>query len=231
MAKKAVKKTVKKVVKKKALNLEVGVVDLKGKEISKVKLDSYVFDGKINPSLMHQAVVAYLSNQRKGLACTKTRGEVRGGGAKPWKQKGTGRARVGSIRSPIWRGGGVTFGPKPHSFYKDFPKKMKALALKSAFNAKLKDDQILILNELEISSHKTKDFFKILNKLKVSDQKVRIVVEEMKDDLKLATRNIKKVLITRASDINTKEVIDCKKLILTKGALKKIQERIKNVCK
>lgn len=221
----------KKHTKKDALNLELNIVNIRGKEVEKVKLDNRVFDGKINPSLMHQAVVSYLANQRKGLACTKTRGEVRGGGRKPWRQKGTGRARVGSIRSPIWRGGGVTFGPRPHSFRKDLPKKMRILALKSAFNAKLKDEEILILSELVMDSHKTKDFSKIIDKLKLNKGRVRFVVEKIENNLKLATRNIKTVFIARASDINAKEVIDCKRLVLTKEALKKVQERIKNVCK
>lgn len=221
----------KKHTKKDALNLELNIVNIRGKEVEKVKLDNRVFDGKINPSLMHQAVVTYLANQRKGLACAKTRGEVRGGGRKPWRQKGTGRARVGSIRSPIWRGGGVTFGPRPHSFRKDLPKKMRILALKSAFNAKLKDEQILILSELVMDSHKTKDFSKIIDKLKLNKGRVRFVVEKIENNLKLATRNIKTVFIARASDINAKEVIDCKRLVLTKEALKKVQERIKNVGK
>lgn len=221
----------KKHTKKDALNLELNIVNIRGKEVEKVKLDNSVFDGKINPSLMHQAVVTYLANQRKGLACAKTRGEVRGGGRKPWRQKGTGRARAGSIRSPIWRGGGVTFGPRPHSFRKDLPKKMRILALKSAFNAKLKDEQILILSELVMDSHKTKDFSKIIDKLKLNKGRVRFVVEKIENNLKLATRNIKTVFIARASDINAKEVIDCKRLVLTKEALKKVQERIKNVCK
>lgn len=221
----------KKHTKKDALNLELNIVNIRGKEVEKVKLDNRVFDGKINPSLMHQAVVSYLANQRKGLACAKTRGEVRGGGRKPWRQKGTGRARVGSIRSPIWRGGGVTFGPRPHSFRKDLPKKMRILALKSAFNAKLKDEEILILSELVMDSHKTKDFSKIIDKLKLNKGRVRFVVEKIENNLKLATRNIKTVFIARASDINAKEVIDCKRLVLTKEALKKVQERIKNVCK
>ena len=220
-------KTTKKSVKKEPQNLDLAVLDIKGKEVEKLELDKKVFDGKVNPALMHQAVVAYMANQRKGLACAKTRGEVRGGGAKPWRQKGTGRARVGSNRSPLWEGGGVTFGPRPHSYHKDLPKKMKALALKSALNAKLKDNQILILEGLEVNSHKTKEFSKIVSSLKLNGEKIRVVVEGLENNLKLATRNVKKVLLAKASDVHTTEVIDCKRLVLTKNALRQIEERVK----
>lgn len=207
-------------------SLEIDVLDVQGKEIKKIKLNGQVFDGKVNTTLMHQAVTAYLANQRKGLASTKTKGEVRGGGAKPWRQKGTGRARAGSRRSPIWSGGGVTFGPKPRSYYKDLPKKMKIRALKSALNAKLNEQQILILNDLAVDSRKTKNLFKIIDSLKLKGEKTRFVVEELEDKLKLASRNIKKVLLTKAANIHTTEVIDCKRLVLTNGALKVIEDRV-----
>ena len=220
-------KKTKKSTKKEVLNLELSVLDSKGKEVEKLELDKAVFDGKVSPALVHQAVVAYLANQRKGLAAAKTRGQVRGGGAKPWRQKGTGRARVGSSRSPLWEGGGVTFGPKPHSYYKELPKKMKALALKSALNSKLKDNQILILEELKTDSPKTKDFSKIMSNLKLNGEKIRLVVEALDNNLKLASRNINKVLLAKASDVHTTEVIDCKRLVLTKKALRQVEERVK----
>lgn len=223
----AKKKIVKKSTKKASSDSELAVFDTKGKEIEKVKLDKDVFDGKVNAALIQQAVVAYLANQRKGLAATKTRGKVSGGGAKPWRQKGTGRARVGSNRSPIWRGGGTTFGPSPRSYYQNMPKKMRALALKSALNAKLRDKQILIINDLAVSSPKTKDFVKTVFGLKLANQKVRFAVESLENNLKLATRNIKKVLLAKASDMHTIEVVDCKKLILTKKALRQVEERVK----
>ena len=220
--KKSIKKTV---TKPKSLSLPV--LNIQGKEVEQIELETKVFDGKISEALLHQAVVAYLANQRKGLASTKTRGEVQGSTAKPWRQKGTGRARVGSIRSPLWRGGGVTFGPKPRSYYKELPHKMKTMALKSALNAKLRDKEILILSDINISSHKTKDFSKILKSLKLDGIKIRLIASKVENDLKLATRNIKKVLLAKASDVHTKEVIDCKKLVLTKGALRDMEERVK----
>jgi len=208
-------------------NLEVRILNSKGKDLGSLSLDASVFDGKVNISLIHQAVVAYLANKRSGLAKTKTRGDVSGGGVKPWRQKGTGRARVGSIRSPLWRGGGVTFGPQPHSFRKDLPKKMKTLALKSALNAKVNDQEVLILKDLKLDSHKTKEFATIVSNLNLGNTKVRLVVSELTDNIKLATRNLNNVLLAKAKDVNTIEVVDCKKLVFTEEALREIEERVK----
>jgi len=220
-------KASKETTKKEAKSLEQGVFNIAGKEVEKLKLDAQVFDGKVSQALVHQAVTTYLANQRKGLAAAKTRAQVRGGGVKPWRQKGTGRARVGSIRSPLWRGGGVTFGPQPRSYYKELSKKMKINALKSALNLKHKDGQILILQDLVFDSHKTKDFAKIVSKLKLDGQKIRVVVENIENNFKLATRNLQKVSLVKASDVCAARALDCKKLVLTKGALEQIQERVK----
>jgi len=210
----------------KSTSLEVSAFDSKGKSSGKVALNPQVFDGKVNQALIHQAVVAYLANQRRGLASAKTRGEVSGGGIKPWRQKGTGRARVGSIRSPLWRKGGVTFGPKPHSFTKDLPKTMKTLALKSALNAKLKDAQILILSDLSVDTHKTKPIADMLTALKTDQARAQLVVGEINQNLKLASRNIERLNVARACDIHAIDVMNCKKLIMTKDALKTLEERV-----
>ncbi len=220
-------KKTKKVKPIKTFETSLKVFNLKGKEVDKYGLDKQVFDGKVSPQLMHQAVVTYLANQRQGSASTKKRGEVRGGGTKPWRQKGTGRARVGSIRSPLWRGGGVTFGPKPRSFRQDLPKKMKALALKSALNQKNLVGAILILEGLKVDSAKTKNMAGVLKGLKLSQEKVRFVVERVDSNLKLATRNLKKASLIKASDVNALEVINCKRLVATKQALKEIEIRVK----
>jgi len=208
-------------------SLELDVLNTNGESVEKINFDETIFDGKINPNLMHQAVVTYLANKRSGLACTKTKGEVRGGGRKPWRQKGTGRARVGSNRSPLWRGGGVTFGPKPHSFNKDLPKKMKLLALKSSLNVKLHEEKIIVLNELTSVSPKTKDFVKIINNLKLNQDKIRLVLVSVENNIKLGSSNLEKVLLCRADDVNTIDVLNCKKLIITKEALKVVEERVK----
>ncbi len=206
---------------------ELSVLSTAGTAVDKLVLDPEVFDGKVNHELMHQAVVAYLSNQRKGLANTKTRGEVSGGGRKPWKQKGTGRARAGSTRSPLWKGGGVLFGPKPHSFYKDLPHKMKALALKSALNAKLNDNEIMVLNELKLAAPKTKGLFAILKKLDLAGIKLMVVIEGSDNNLRLAARNLVGVNLKDARSFNTYEALSCKKIVFAGSALNSVQARIK----
>jgi large subunit ribosomal protein L4 len=207
--------------------MDISILNIQGKEVGKMDLDIAVFDGKIKHDLMHQAVVIYLANQRHGLACTKTRGEVSGGGRKPWRQKGTGRARVGSTRSPLWRKGGITFGPRPHSFRKDFPQRMKIMALKSALNSKLNDKEIIVLDDLKVTSNKTKDFSSIVKKLKIEDLRVRFIVENVDENLKLSTRNLPKVNTGIVKNLNTYEALDCKKIIFTKNAFEEIQGKIK----
>jgi large subunit ribosomal protein L4 len=212
---------------KKSKKITLKVINTSGKSVSDYTLDPLVFDGLVNTDLIHQAVVSYQANQRKGLANTKTRGEVRGGGRKPWRQKGTGRARVGSIRSPLWKGGGVTFGPKPHSFRKDFPKKMKTLAFKSALNAKQIAEEIVILDSLNMTSHKTKEFAKILKNLKITKGRTRFVTESLDLNSRRSSSNIKDVSLARAVDVHTTDILNCKKLIITKGALEAIEGRVK----
>ncbi|MCK9616009.1 MAG: 50S ribosomal protein L4 [Candidatus Omnitrophica bacterium] len=207
--------------------MNISVLNTQGKEVAKLELDSSVFDGKIRNSLMHQAVVAHLANQRMGLASTKTRGEVSGGGRKPWRQKGTGRARVGSTRSPLWRKGGITFGPKPHSFRKDLPNRMKILALKSALNSKLQDKEMIILEGLKINSPKTKEVFGIVKKLKLDDLRIRFVVGSLDKNLKLSCRNLPNVMVDAAASLNTYYALDCKKIIFTKDALEVVMARVK----
>ena len=213
--------------KKKEKNMTLAVIDINGQTVGDYTLDSFVFDGDVNEDLIHQAVVAFSANQRKGLASAKTRGEVSGGGKKPWRQKGTGRARVGSTRSPLWKGGGVTIGPRPHSFKKDLPKKMKALAFKSALNVKCMADEILVLDNLELKTHKTKEFLKIIKNLKIGQGKTRFVIEVLGDNDKRASNNIKSVVLTRAADAHATEIVNCKKLVITKGALGIIEGRVK----
>ena len=205
----------------------LAVVDLSGKEVSTLELDKAIFDGVINDLLINQAEVMYLANQRKGLSCAKNRAEVKGSGKKPWRQKGTGRARIGSIRSPIWRSGGVTFAPKPRSYRKDMPKKMRALALKSALNLKLQENGLMVLDSMAVKEPKTKEFFTILKKLKLDSKRVRLVVEKIDENLKRSSRNIALAEIARADNLSTYEAKNCKQLVFTKGAIAQIQKRIK----
>ncbi|MCD6583431.1 MAG: 50S ribosomal protein L4 [Candidatus Omnitrophica bacterium] len=206
---------------------EIEILNQEGKKVGNFNLDEKVFDGKVNITLIHQAVVTYLANKRKGTASTKTKGEVRGGGTKPWRQKGTGRARVGSIRSPLWRGGGIVFGPKPRGYTKKLPKKMKIGALKSVLNAKLKDKEIIVVDSINLENYKTKSLLSILRKLKVNSQRVKLVVPIIEKNLKLASRNLKMINTETSNNLNAYTALDCKKIIFTKQALENIQERIK----
>jgi len=202
------------------------VYNQQGEKIDKLELDGKIFDGKVAETLLHQVVVAFLANQRIGLASSKNRGEVRGGGRKPWRQKGTGRARVGSIRSPIWHGGGVTFGPKPRDYSKKIPQRMKVVALKSALNAKFMDKEIVILDKVSLEGYKTKILSGILDKLKLSNHKVTLVVDKIDNNFKLASRNIADFYLEKAAQLNTYTALNCGKLIFTRDSLKTVEERI-----
>ncbi|MFA4888517.1 MAG: 50S ribosomal protein L4 [Candidatus Omnitrophota bacterium] len=213
-----------------AFNLPV--YNCEGKEVEKLELNREVFDGKENLACVYQVVNGYLANQRQGLAATKTRGEVSGGGKKPWKQKGTGRARVGSTRSPLWRHGGVIFGPHPRDFSYKVPQKIKNLALKSSLNSKLKEESIIVLDELKLETSKTKEAAKIFTHFKMLLGRNKkplsslLLVENMDKNLKLALSNIDFLKLNLAKDTFAYEVLQNRKLILTKGALEEITKRL-----
>jgi large subunit ribosomal protein L4 len=203
-----------------------------GKEVDSVKLNPAVFDGIINTEAMHQAVTAYRANQRKGLAATKTRGEVSGGGKKPWKQKGTGRARVGSTRSPLWRHGGVTFGPHPRDFSYTLPDKIKKAALKSSLNAKVKENNLIVLENFKLENSKTKEALKVFTHLKVAGAKNKkalsalLLLDKADENTKLALRNISFLKFNLAADTHVYEVITHKQLIITKEGLTHLTKRL-----
>lgn len=202
------------------------IYNSEGKEVESLKLDATVFDGKVNQDALHQAVTAYLANQRKGLAATKTRGEVSGGGRKPWKQKGTGRARHGSIRSPLWRHGGVVFGPHPRDFSYSLPQKIKNLALKSSLNAKLKEKNLVLLDNLNLNSYKAKEAARIFKQLKI-ESKTLLLLDKMDVKVKQALRNIGFLKFNLSRDTHAYEVLAAHKLILTKDGLKELVSRLK----
>jgi len=209
------------------------IYSIEGKEVDTIKLNTGVFDGVVNKEAVYQAIVAYRANQRKGLASTKTRGEVSGGGKKPWKQKGTGRARVGSTRSPLWKHGGVVFGPHPRDFSYELPNKIKLVALKSGLNEKLKENNLLILDGIKLDSSKTKDALKVFSNLKLTDKKskktdgVLLLLDKPDKGLRLALRNINFLDIGFAKDTNAYEVITHKKVVVTKDGLSDIVKRFK----
>ncbi|PIS33798.1 MAG: 50S ribosomal protein L4 [Candidatus Omnitrophica bacterium CG08_land_8_20_14_0_20_41_16] len=210
------------------------IYNTEGKEINNIKLDLSVFDGVINEAAMHQAVNAYRANQRKGLAATKTRGEVSGGGKKPWKQKGTGRARVGSTRSPLWRHGGVVFGPHPRDFSYVLPAKIKSLALKSGLNAKVRENNLIVLDSLKIEKPKVKDALRVFSNLKLINNaksakklSVLLLLDKISDSLRLSLRNISFLNFNLAQDTHVYEVMANKKLVITKDGLTQLINRLK----
>lgn len=207
------------------------VYSTEGKEVDKIKLNTSVFDGTVNQDAIYQAVVAFRANQRQGTAATKTRGEVSGGGKKPWRQKGTGRARVGSIRSPLWRHGGVTFGPHPRDFSYVLPAKIKNLALKSSLNAKVKENNLIILDEVKVEKPKTKEFSKIFDNLKITPEakkgrRILILLDKFDDNLKKASRNINFLNINVARNTQVYEVLSHNKLLITKEGLSQLIKRL-----
>ncbi len=201
-----------------------------GEEIGKVELPKDFFEVEMNPDLVHQVIVAQNANARKVLAHTKDRGEVSGGGKKPWRQKGTGRARHGSIRSPIWKGGGVCFGPtKERVFSKKINKKMKQKALMMGLSSKVKDKEIVLLDRIELTQPKTKIVFEIIknlgNKLEKKLTKGSLIVlPETDQNIIRSTRNIPKMKIIRADSLNTLDILSYKYLIIIKESIKVMQK-------
>ena len=202
------------------------VYDLKGKVVENFQLDKEVFDGRVNKTLLYEAKKMYEANARRGTASTKTRGEISGGGVKPWRQKGTGRARVGSSRNPLWRHGGVVFGPHPSDYSYSMPKKAIKKALISSLNARLSEEMIKSVVKMETVEAKTKEFKSILNALKL-DGKVLVVVETLSDNVKRSSRNIKGVSLKEGRNINARDVLLNEFLLIEKEALEKLVERLK----
>jgi len=210
------------------------VYNSEGLEIETLELDEEVFDGSQNTNSLHQAIEGYRANQRKGLAATKTRGEVSGGGKKPWKQKGTGRARVGSTRSPLWRHGGVVFGPHPRDFSYNLPQKIKALALKTSLNLKLKENNFMVLDDFKIDAPKTKNAVKVLANLKLfspkdkKEKKVLFLTHKLNSQFKAALKNISFLTLDLAADCHAYEVMNNQKLLITKAGLADLTKRLKS---
>ncbi len=206
--------------------MNVKVYDIKGREVEEMELDKDIFSGEINQAVLREAVLAYQSNQRQGTACTKTRGEVRGGGRKPWIQKGTGRARAGSIRSPIWVGGGTVFGPKPRSFKYPLSRRIKRLALRDALRKKINEGLFFVLNEFLIEEPKTKRMVEFLNNFSV-EGKVLLIVDRWNDNMKKASSNLKNLELNLAHLVCAFDVLACDSVFITKQALAKLEERLK----
>ncbi|MCR2033214.1 50S ribosomal protein L4 [Anaerofustis stercorihominis] len=202
--------------------MKADVLNVKGEVVESVSLNNDIFKIEPNMPVVHQYVKAYLANQRQGTQSAKTRAEVRGGGKKPWRQKGTGRARVGSSRNPVWTGGGVAFAPKPRDYSQSINKKMKRLAMKSVFSAKVNDKELFILDELKFDAPKTKAMVEVFNNLKIN--KTLVVIAENDKNVVNSVRNIKDAKCATVGTLNVYEMLKYNNLILTKDALTKIEE-------
>lgn len=199
------------------------VLNIKGEKVGDITLNESVWGIEPNDAVLYDAITLARNNQRQGTADTKTRSEVSGGGIKPWKQKGTGRARQGSIRAPHWPGGGIVFGPHPRSFAKKMNRKERRLALKSALSYKVIESEIIIVDSFTMESSKTKDAKTILSNLN-ADKKILLVVDELTDNVVLATRNLNNVVLIEASEVNTYDVVASDNMIITEKAIKAIEE-------
>ncbi|MCA6085700.1 50S ribosomal protein L4 [Candidatus Endomicrobiellum agilis] len=203
--------------------METTVYDAKGDEKGKIELP-FFFDVKVSSALLHEITTAYLNNQRTGTHKTKTRGEVSFSGAKPWKQKGTGNARAGQKNSPLWRKGGIIFGPQPRDYYTKMSKQKKRLSLSMAFSAQLQNGNIIVVDSIKVSEVKTKKVAELIKNLKVENKKVVFAIPD-DADFKKAARNIKNVVIENIKNINAYQVLWADKLIITPEAVNLIKER------
>lgn len=199
------------------------VLNIKGEKVKDVTLKTEVWNIEPNNAVLYDAIILSRASLRQGTHSTKTRSEVSGGGAKPWRQKGTGRARQGSTRSPQWPGGGIVFGPKPRDYAKKMNRKERRLALKSALAYKVLEKELIIVDSLDVKTPKTKEMLGILENLK-ANRTTLIVVEELNDNLILATRNLENVMLLEANEINTLDVVSADNMIITEAAVKELEE-------
>ncbi|AKN32977.1 50S ribosomal protein L4 [Clostridium carboxidivorans P7] len=200
----------------------VGLFNKEGKKVGDVQLSDNVFGVEVNQYALHQVVVALLANKRQGTQSAKTRSEVSGGGIKPWRQKGTGRARQGSIRAPQWIHGGMVFAVKPRDYRTSVPKSMRRVAMKSALTSKVNDEQIVVLESLELEAPKTKEVVKMLDALNA--KKTLIVTSESNENAYKSARNIQGVEILPVNNLNVYDLLKYEKLVITKDAVSKIEE-------
>lgn len=202
---------------------KVALYNISGEQIGDIDLMDSIFGIKVNVDAMHQVVKMLLANKRQGTQSALTRAEVRGGGRKPWRQKGTGRARHGSIRSPQWTHGGIVFAPKPRSYRYSLPKKVRRIAMKSALTTKVNEDNIIVLEEVNFEAPKTKQIVNMLENLKV-DSKALIVLAEKNDNVEKSARNIPNVKTSLVNTLNVYDILNYDKFIVTKEAIEKIEE-------
>ena len=199
--------------------MKLDVLNIDGSKGSTINLDDSIFNIEPNQHVVHQAIISELSNSRQGTHSSKNRSKVRGGGKKPWKQKGRGVARAGTIRSPLWKGGGVIFGPEPHKYTKKTTKKMRRLARKSVLSDKAKNGKLIVIDDITLNEPKTKLLVSLFESLKLSDNKITLLVDSEKNNLFLAARNLKNVYLVESTSASTYDLIDCDVIVAEKSGL------------
>ena len=204
--------------------MKIEVHNNSGKVIDSIDIDSNVFGVELNPSVIRQAVLSELTNLRQGTHSTKNRSAVRGGGKKPFKQKGRGVARAGTIRSPLWKGGGVVFGPEPHGYSHKMPKKMSKLARKSAISKKIKDGEVVVLDTIDIESKKSSNFKSFLKDINVNQKKTLILVSSFQENLILASRNFRNIFIENARSVSVYDLLDSEIILIDRLGVKILSE-------
>lgn len=210
------------------MSKKIDVLSLKGEKVKDIKLEDNIFNIEPNDAVIKDAVVAAMAGARQGTAKVKTRSEVAGGGRKPYRQKGTGNARQGSIRAVQWRKGGIAFGPKPRDYSKKQNRKERRLALLSALSYKAADKELVVLDSIKFETNKTKEMVNLLNKLELANSKVLLVVDELDDNVCLAARNLGNVKIVLPTEVNTYDVVNSDKMVMTEASLKKLEEVLGN---
>ena len=204
------------------------LLNVNGEKVKDIKLNDNVFGIEPNDVVLKDALVLYMASTRQGTHSTKTRAEVSGGGRKPWRQKGTGNARQGSIRAVQWRKGGIAFGPKPRDYSKKQNRKVRRLALLSALSYKAADKELLVIEDIKFETNKTKEMVNLLNKFEIANSKVLLVVDELDDNVCLAARNLGNVKIVLPTEVNTYDVVNSDKMVMTEASLKKLEEVLGN---
>jgi large subunit ribosomal protein L4 len=200
------------------------VLNTRAEKVGEIDLNDSLFDVEINTGILHEVVCMQRANRRSGNACTKTRGEVSGGGAKPWRQKGTGRARSGSRTSPVWRGGGTVFGPKPRDYSYSMPKKVKRLALKMAMSARCQEGNLVIIDSFDLPGIKTKDFVGVMKNFQFDN--CLVITSEIDDNIALSARNAVGFKVLPVAGLNVYDILKHSKLMLIQSSLAKIEERL-----
>lgn len=203
--------------------MRVSVYGMNGEVVGERELDAQVFGVEPNVALMHQALVRQMANARLGTHATQTRGEVRGGGRKPWRQKGLGRARQGSIRSPIWRGGGIAFGPRPRSYAQDMPKKMRRAALRSALSAKALEGRLMVVDDIRLEAPRTREMAELIRRLELGGS-VLVAMDRPDRDVEMASRNLAGIKVIQAPYLNVRDLLTYEQLVLPLGAVEMMED-------